>query len=174
MTSLLYREPFPFAEGVFQVHRASLHTLNSPNPDNPGLLGKLVLGLFLLGYCTLLPILTTIGVNWIVYFFTADTFFHDSWMMPLLLGFSAFLSGVLIRQRIEDGTGGLARFTLGLLGLVIYAYLTYLDIHQLGGIYSQYMPMFLRPTMVVLIYALPGLGFLGMLFFQHFSLKNYS
>ena len=156
------------------MHRASLHQLNSPGPDSPGLLGKLVQGLFLLGYCTLLPILTTIGVNWIVYFFTADSFFHAAWMMPLLLGFSAFIAGVFIRQRIEEGSGGLARFTLGLLGLVIYAYLTYLDIHQRGGVYSQVMPMFLRPTLVALIYALPGLGFLGMLFFQYFSLKNYS
>jgi len=156
------------------VHRGSLQSVHSPDSSHPGFWASLIIGLFLLGYSTLLPIAATIIINWAVYYFTAETFYHDAWMMPVLLAFSAFISGVFIRQKVEDnGRGGLLRFSVGLVGLLVYAYITYLDIHQLGGVYSQYMPMFLRPPIVALIYALPGIGFLGMVFYKYFSLKTH-
>jgi hypothetical protein len=153
------------------VHRGSLHTVHSPDDGSSSLLSRLVVALYLLGYSTLLPILTTILINWAVYYFTANTFFKESWMIPTLLGLSAFAGGVLIRQKVEDGRGGLLKFIMGMLGLILYAYITYLDVHQPGGIYSQYMPMFLRPHLVAIIYALPAIGLGGMLFYQYFSLK---
>jgi hypothetical protein len=69
--------------------------------------------------------------------------------------------------------GGLGLFVLGLVGLMLFAYVTNMDIHQLGGIYSQYMPKYLKPTMVEYVYLLPGVGLMGMLFYKYFSLKNY-
>lgn len=161
-------------EELTDVHRGSLHTVKTSDSEDQNILVNLILSVFLLAYFIFLPLAATILVNWIVFFFTAQSFYHASWMMPLLLGFGSFVGGVLIRQKIEDGTGGLAKITLGLLGLMLFAYLTYLDIHQLGGIYSQYMPMFLRPPMVVLIYSIPGIGFGGMLFYKFFTLKTYS
>jgi hypothetical protein len=155
------------------VHRASVHTVRTTAIEKPPLLGQCLSGLLLLGYFTLLPVLTSLAVNWVVYYFTARTWFHDEWMMPTLLLFSTFVGGVFIRQKIEDEEGGLALFLLGMFGLIIFAYVTDLDIHRLGGVYSQYMPKFLRPTMVQYVCLLPGVGVCGMLFYKFFSVKNY-
>lgn len=154
------------------MHRGSLHTVHSPDDESSSPLSRMIVALYLLGYSTLLPIFTTIIINWAVYYFTADNFYKESWMIPILLGFSAFIGGVLIRQKIEDGRGGLLKFSMGLFGLILYAYITYLDIHQPGGVYSQYMPMFMRPHLVALIYAMPAIGLGGMLLYQYFSLKT--
>jgi hypothetical protein len=157
------------------VHRDALYqhkTRATPKHGGRNLALRGLGGLLSLIYFSLLPALITIVLNWVVYYFAESTIYHEFWMMPLLLTLGTFIGGVFIRQQIESGSGGLTGFSLGILGLLIFAGLTYGDMHQPGGLYSRYMPQFLRPGLVVWVFALPGVGFLGMLFYKFFSLKN--
>ncbi len=154
------------------MHRESVTTVVTPVVKTPHPLRQGFNLMCLLGYFTLLPIFINIGVQWAVYFVTAHTWFPAGWMMPTLLLISTFLGGVFIRQKLEEGAGGLGLFVLGILGLCLFAYLTDLDIHRLGGVYSRFLPVHLRLGLVPFVYLLPGVGLFGMLFYKFFSLKN--
>lgn len=79
-----------------------------------------------------------------------------------------------MRQKIEDETGGMRLFVVGIIALILFALLTYQDIHAIGGVYSRFMPKFLSVTIGPYIYMLPAVGILGMLAYKHFTLKHYS
>jgi hypothetical protein len=125
-------------------------------------------------YFTLLPILTTVLLNWAVYFFTQDNLFQEAWMSPTLMGISVFMAGALIRQKMEDDMGGMGAFTLAILALILFASLTYQDIQTIGDIYSRFMPQFLNENLIDFIYALPAIGIMGMLAYKYFTIKHYS
>ncbi len=139
-----------------------------------GFLTSFLRSVFLLFYFFLLPVLTVIIVNWAVYFFTQNTFYTESWMPPTLLLFSTFISGVLIRQKMEDESGGLGLFILALLALLLFGWLSYQDIHTIGGLYSRFMPRFLTTDVDSYIFALPAVGIFGMIAYKQFTLKYYS
>lgn len=130
-------------------------------------------GLFLLVYFSLLPILTLLGVSWVVYLCTQGNFYTESWMAPGLLLLSTFISGVLIRQKMEDENGGLGLFTLALFALLLFGWISFQDAHTVGGLYSRFMPRFLTSDVDVYIYALPAVGVLGMIAYKQFTLKYY-
>jgi hypothetical protein len=155
------------------LYRESAAAVNR-NKEESSILGKLILGMFLLVYFTLMPIACTWGVNWVVYWVTADNLYSEAWMMPALLLFGTFLGGVFIRQKIEDDNGGMALFFLGMVALIIFSILTHMDIEKVGGIYSQFMPKLLRPSIASYIYMLPGVGLIGMMFYKFFTIKHYS
>lgn len=94
--------------------------------------------------------------------------------MPSLLILSTFLSGALIRQKMEDETGGMALFIIAIFALIIFSVLTFEDIHKLGGLYSQFMPKYLPQTLDAYVFMLPGVGIAGMLFYKYFTIKHYS
>lgn len=156
------------------MYRESPTAVNQRQEAGPTVAHRLANWVFLLVYFTFLPIITTVMVNWAVYAFTVNNLYHESWMMPSLLLLSTFLSGALIRQKMEDEAGGLALFVLGIVALMIFSAVTFEDIHRLGGIYSQFMPRFLVPTMEDYVFMLPGVGIAGMLFYKYFTLKHYS
>lgn len=136
--------------------------------------GAMVTASFLLGYFTFLPILTMIVGHWAVYSFTMNNFYKALWMMPVLTVVCTFLGGTLIRQKMEDETGGMGLFLLAMVSLVIFAGLTYLDIRYTGGVYSRFMPKLLRPSVLQVVWLLPGTGLLGMLAYKYFTIKHYS
>jgi hypothetical protein len=70
--------------------------------------------------------------------------------------------------------GGMGLFFLGILALILFSFLTHMDIERVGGIYSQFMPKLLRPSMADYLYMLPGIGIAGMMFYKFFTLKHYS
>ncbi|MCE3235766.1 MAG: hypothetical protein K0Q50_1946 [Vampirovibrio sp.] len=156
------------------MYRESPTAVSRNKESTPSVLDRLACWVFLLAYFTFLPILITILLNWAVYSFAVNNLYQESWMMPSLLLFSTFLAGALMRQKMEDETGGLSLFVIGILALMVFSVLTYEDIHRLGGIYSQFMPRFLVPTMEDYVYMLPGVGIAGMLFYKYFTLKHYS
>lgn len=156
------------------MYRESLTAVNHKKDEGPNLLDRTVMGVFLMAYFTLMPIVCTWGISWVVYWLTANTFYGEPWMMPLLLISGAFFGGVFIRQKIEDEMGGMGLFFLGMLALIIFSILTHMDIEKVGGIYSQFMPKLLRPSMADYLYMLPGIGLVGMLFYKYFTLKHYS
>ncbi|WP_303674610.1 hypothetical protein [Vampirovibrio chlorellavorus] len=139
-----------------------------------GFLPSFLRHFFLLFYFFLLPVLTVIIVNWAVYFFTQSNFYTESWMAPTLLLLSTFIAGVLIRQKMEDESGGLGLFTLALLALLLFGWFSYQDIHTIGGLYSRFMPRFLTTDVDSFIYALPAVGIFGMIAYKQFTLKYYS
>lgn len=94
--------------------------------------------------------------------------------MPFLIILSTFLAGAFMRQKMEDETGGLGVFVLGILALLVFAFLTFQDIKTTGGVYSRFMPKLLRYSLLDYIYLLPAVGVLGMLFYKYFTLKHYS
>jgi hypothetical protein len=154
--------------------RTSQSAINPTEKDPAkGFWASFVKGAFLLIYFFLLPVLTVIMVNWAVFFFTQSTFYTENWMAPTLLLFSTFLSGVLIRQKMEDENGGLGLFALGLLALLLFGWLSYQDIHTIGGLYSRFMPRFMTTEVDSFIYALPAVGIFGMIAYKQFTLKYY-
>lgn len=156
------------------MFRTSQSAVSQADRDtSKGFLASFFQGLFLLLYFSILPVLTLIVVNWAVYFFTQNNFYTDSWMAPTLLLLSTFLSGVLIRQKMEDESGGLGLFTLALFALLLFGWLFYQDIHTIGGLYSRFMPRFLTTDVDSYIYALPAVGIFGMIAYKQFTLKYY-
>ncbi len=156
------------------MFRTSQSAVNQTDRDtSKGFLASFFQGLFLLIYFSILPMLTLIVVNWAVYFFTQNNLYTDSWMAPTLLLLSTFISGVLIRQKMEDESGGLGLFTLGLISLLLFGWLSYQDIHTIGGLYSRFMPRFLTTDVDSYIYALPAVGIFGMIAYKQFTLKYY-
>lgn len=157
------------------MFRSSYSAVNRPEQEpSKGFWANIARSGFLLFYFTLLPILATVIVNWAVYFFTQNNFFPEAWMAPTLIIISTFLAGALIRQKMEDEMGGMGLFTLAILSLILFAWLTYQDVHTIGGIYSRFMPRFLTEDLSDFIYALPAVGILGMLVYKHFTIKHYS
>ena len=130
-------------------------------------LPQLARNLFLMGYFTVLPVLLTIGLNWLVYPFTVNTFYREEWMMPTLILLAAFLAGVLMRRRMEAETGGMGLFALGCLALITFAVMSHQDILTTGGVYSHWMPELLRAGVLHYTYFLPTAGLLGMLFHRY-------
>ena len=94
--------------------------------------------------------------------------------MPVLILLSTFLAGAFMRQKMEDESGGMGLFLLGMLSLVAFAFLTQYDITTHGQVYSRFMPRILRTSTLDYLYFLPGVGLLGMLFYKYFTLKHYS
>lgn len=142
--------------------------------DEPNLFEKLVNSMFLLGYFSLLPVVLVILLNWAAYAIAATTFYQDFWMMPSLLVLGTFLGGALIRQKMEDEEGGMGLFFLGMMGLMVFAWLTWLDINDPGAMYSRFMPKLLKPSLSDYVYGIPAIGMVGMLFYKYFTLKTYS
>lgn len=139
----------------------------------PGFLVSLFNSTFLLAYFSFLPLFLMVVVHWAVYSFTYNNFYRDSWMMPALLLLSTFLAGALMRQKMEDESGGMGLFFLGIVALCLFAWLTKYDILSTGGVYSRYMPKLLSYSLLDFIYMLPAVGVGGMLCYKHFTLKNY-
>lgn len=156
------------------MYRESRAASQERDDDNPGFFQKLFGSVFLLAYFVFLPIILTVIINWAAYAFTQNNFYQDAWMMPTLLLLSTFLAGALMRQKMEDETGGMGLFFLGMLALVVFAWLTQHDIRSLGGVYSRYMPKMLPHSVLDFVYLLPALGVVGMLFYKYFTLKHYS
>ncbi len=156
------------------MYRPSAALREKDASDEPNLFEKLVNSLFLLGYFTLLPVALVILLNWAAYALASTTFYQDFWMMPSLLVLATFLGGALIRQKMEEEEGGMGLFFLGLMGLMVFAWLTWLDINGSGDMYSRYMPKLLKPSMADYVFAIPGIGLVGMLFYKYFTLKTYS
>jgi hypothetical protein len=130
---------------------------------------------FLLVYFTLLPIVMTIALNWVVYSVIPSYWYQESWMSPALLILASFLAGALIRQKTEDETGGMVLFVIGMIALVLYALLTYYDIQfSIGGVYSRFMPNYLPHSIKDYLPMLPAIGVMGMLAYKAFTLRHYS
>lgn len=149
---------------------------SSANPScpqsNPSFLEKMLSLLLLIGYFVLLPIGLTVLFTWISFWLTADTFFVEPWMMPTLILFASFLGGALIRQKIEEGSGGMGLFLLGIITLIVFAGLTWQDIMTPGSIYSQFLPKRLAHDLLNYVFMLPCVGMFGMLFYKQFSLNH--
>jgi hypothetical protein len=156
------------------LYRESTTAVSRKKDEGPRLLDRTVTTVFLMAYFVLMPVACTWIISWAAYWLTADTFYNAPWMMPLQLVGGAFLGGVFIRQKIEDEMGGMGLFFLGLLALVLFAFVTHLDVEKLGGVYSQFMPRLLRPSVGDYLPMLPGIGLVGMLFYKFFTLKHYS
>jgi hypothetical protein len=157
------------------LFRPSSSTVNRHNEKSPkGFGGTLVHSGFLMFYFTLLPILTTVLLNWAVYFFTPNHLFQEAWMAPTLMGISIFMAGAFIRQKMEDDFEGMGAFILAILALIVFSALTYYDIQTIGGVYSRFMPRFLNENLIDFIYALPAVGIMGMLAYKQFTFKHYS
>jgi hypothetical protein len=156
------------------LYRPSAAAQSEREEAKPNVLEKLVSVVFLLAYFTFLPVIMTILLNWAAYSITAHNFYQEIWMMPLLLLLATFLAGALIRQKIEDEMGGLGLFSLGILALAVFSFLTYCDIHTFGGVYSSFMPKFLLHSVTDYVFMLPGVGIIGMLAYKAFTLKHYS
>jgi hypothetical protein len=171
---LLYVKGSAARIGVCCLYRESPTAVSRKKEEGPNLLDRTVMGVFLMAYFVLMPIACTWVVSWAAYWLTASTFYSEPWMMPLELISGAFLGGVFIRQKIEDEMGGMGLFFLGLLALIIFSFLTHMDIAKLGGVYSQFMPRLLRPSVGDFLFMLPGIGLVGMLFYKFFTLKHYS
>jgi hypothetical protein len=147
------------------------HSHSHRSPENHSLIGALVANIFYLVCFTGLPMLLTIILNWSVYTFTAHNFYQSLWMAPILLLISTFWAGALSRQMMEDKPGGMRLFVLAILAFSLFAWLTYYDIQNGGGLYSQFLPRFLTARSLSSVYMLPGIGILGMLFYKYFTLK---
>lgn len=133
--------------------------------------GVLLTALYFAG----LPLLIIMGVHWVVYAFTVDSVYRDAWMAPTLLLGSGFISGILIRHRIErGGSNGMGLFLMGILSLIGFSYMTYHDIHTLGGLYSHWLPRPLSYAIQDYVWFLPGVGVAGMLFHHFFMLRQES
>lgn len=157
------------------MFRPSYSAVNRHDQEPPkGFWANLARGAFLLFYFTLVPILTLIVVNWLVFFFTQNNFYQESWMSPALAILSCIIAGSLIRQRIEDELGGMGLFTLGIIGLILFGWITYQDVHTMGGLYSRFMPRFLSIELTDYIFAFPAIGVMGMLAYKYFTVKHYS
>jgi hypothetical protein len=156
------------------LFRPSSSAVNRQDPEPPkGVFPNLLRCGFLFFYFTLLPILATVVLNWIVFFLTRTTFYSEPWMMPALLLASTGAGGVLIRQKMEDEMAGMGIFTLAILALMLFGWLTYQDIETVGGIYSRFMPKVLSDALQGYAYTLPAVGIAGMLLYKHFTVKHY-
>lgn len=157
------------------MFRASPSAVNRPDQEPPpSLLMGLICSAFLLTCFTLLPILVLTATHWLVFFFARSTLYQENWMNPALAIISCVIAGAFIRQHSEDERGGLGIFTLGILALILFAWLTHQDIHAVGGLYSRFLPRFLPVELDTYTFAFPAFGLIGMLFFKYLSLKHYS
>lgn len=157
------------------MFRPSYSAVNRHDQEPPkGFWVNLIRGGFLLFYFSLVPILSIIIVNWLVFFFTQNNFYMEPWMSPGLAILSTLVAGALIRQRMEDELGGLGLFTLAIIALMLFSWLTWQDINTIGGVYSRFMPKFLPFELLDYIMALPAVGIVGMLAYKYLTLKHYS
>lgn len=156
------------------MFRPSSSAVNRQDPEPPkGFFTNLLRCAFLFFYFTLLPILVTVIINWVVFFLTRTTFYYEAWMMPALLLVGTAAGGVLIRQKMEDEMAGMGIFTLAILSLMLFGWLTYQDIDLVGGVYSRFMPKVLSEALLGYAYTLPAVGIAGMLLYKHFTVKHY-
>jgi len=156
------------------LYRQSTSAVNPKESESErGMLTMLLGGLFLTSYFLLLPIFLSVLIQWAVYSLTMNTFYEAPWMAPALLLFATFLSGALMRQKMEDDNGGMVVFALGIMALIAFAWMTRLDILHTGTIYGGFMPKPLSYTLLDYILMLPGVGLLGMLAYKYFTLKHY-
>jgi hypothetical protein len=162
-----------YRRGINCLYRESSAAVRPRKQIAASPLAKLAGTLLLLLYFILLPILIFFAVNWCVYAFTANNFYRDAWMMPVLLLFSTFLSGAFIRQKMEDEHGRMGLFFLGILALAVFAWLTQLDIDRLGSVYSHFFPKRLPTRLEDYTLMLPAVGMLGMLCYKQLTLKHY-
>jgi uncharacterized membrane protein (DUF485 family) len=157
---------------VYRESPAAVH--NRDLDERRNLFAVLCGSCFLLLYFTLLPVLLHWGINWLVYFLTVNNFYQEPWMMPTLMLLSTFLAGALMRQKMEDESGGMGLFFLGVLALAIFAWMTHQDIATTGGVYSRLLPKLLRASIDDYVYMLPAVGMIGMLCYKQFTLKHYN
>lgn len=157
------------------MFRPSYSAVNRHDQEPPkGFWANFARTAFLLFYFTVLPILVLTVVNWLVFFFTQNNFYQESWMSPVLAILSCIISGALIRQHSEDEMGGMGIFTLAIIALILFSWLTYQDIHTIGGLYSRFMPKFLPITLNDYVFAFPAIGVVGMLVYKYLTVKHYS
>lgn len=160
------------------MYRESPTAVYERKERGPHVLMKLFNSMFLFLYFIFLPVMLTVLINWAVYSLTKENFYQDHWMMPTLLLLSTFLAGALMRQKMEDEsggqTGGMGLFFLGIAALFAFVWLTQQDIQMTGRIYSHWLPTPLRPSVSDWLLMLPLTGIFGMLFYKFFTLKHYS
>ncbi len=160
----MYRSDYPY------IMKSGKREEKSPLSEA---LNRLGIQLFMYAYYTALPLIALVVLHWIVSSFVS--FYYDEyWMDPLLLVLATFLGGAFMRQTAEDTDNGMGQLLIAILALVTFAYITKMDLDSIGAVYSaQFLPHILRSSVYNFVYAIPFIGMVGIIFFKHFSLKNY-
>lgn len=121
-------------------------------------------------FFAVLPLILLVGFCWGFSSFTGDYFYtSSSWIMPVLIIISMFLGGVMVRAWSDRYRvlQGLKFFILGALSLIFAAYVLWVDIDS-QPVISQLLPHPLDGSLIPLLYSMPGIGMLGMIFSKTF------
>ena len=156
------------------MYRQSNSAQREQVPEELSPLEKLVNTVFQLGYFVLAPAFAVILVNWAMYSISASTWYQEHWMAPILLVLGTFMGGVLIRMRLEEEDGEMGMFMLAIIALIVFAWLTRMDLFSGGDVYGRFLPKLLKYSLEPYIYAIPGIGIAGMLFYKQFTIKHYN
>lgn len=132
----------------------------------------LLASILYLGLFSLLPILVFIGMDWIVYTVTRDTFYTDPWVKPTVLMAATFMAGAYARIVMEENFKTMGVFIIGILGLIIFSAVTYVMLDEPGTLYAKWLPA-IPSVDPALVFGLPLIGLAGMFCYQFFSLRHY-
>lgn len=126
----------------------------------------------LTAFFAILPVITTIGVGWLVYHLLKMTLYTEDWVQPLILFGGAFFAGAFARTMMGGFLKTMGLMMLSLISFSAYAFITYLDIQNSGGIYSRFMPDIIPYSLQTFVPALPLVGMAGLLLFDFFTIKQ--
>jgi hypothetical protein len=124
------------------------------------------------GYFTVMPFVVFLVMDWAAYLGLNDTFYDEPWMRPGILLLSVFLSGAFSRIMMKIHKNTMLLFVVGIMGLVSFAVLTWHDINSNEFMFSLFLPQHMPLSLLPLVYSLPAVGLVGMLFYGMFEMKR--
>ena len=120
---------------------------------------------------TVVPVAVYIGVDWLVYLITRNTFYREPWMQPMILLLGTFLAGVYTRMIMEENMKTLGVFILGIFGFIGFAAINYYTLNNPGSLFSHWLPT--MPDIIPEVsFCIPIAGLLGMFCYKFFSLRE--